>query len=201
MLLFTSLFLQVFIRLELTLSSFLPKANCIDSTAAPEAVFASEVKKMSAENMKPQEQLTLEPYERDHAVVVGIYRWILMHKLFRNFHTNRKHVLHNNVIAGVCSFVFMPGFQLGCLTCWSGLFYNGVVLKVSFFLQTATQAEEVRFITIHVLLSPESTASATRWTHSLQMTKDWYKRTIYLSTRLGRFPFIPDWHRQHLYWE
>lgn len=30
---------------------------------------------MSAENMKPQEQLTLEPYERDHAVVVGIYRY------------------------------------------------------------------------------------------------------------------------------
>lgn len=51
------------------------QANCIDSTAAPEAVFASEVKKMSAENMKPQEQLTLEPYERDHAVVVGIYRY------------------------------------------------------------------------------------------------------------------------------
>ncbi|XP_028327544.1 rRNA 2'-O-methyltransferase fibrillarin [Gouania willdenowi] len=50
------------------------KANCIDSTAAPEAVFASEVKKMGVENMKPQEQLTLEPYERDHAVVVGIYR-------------------------------------------------------------------------------------------------------------------------------
>lgn len=51
-----------------------PQANCIDSTASPEAVFASEVKKMSAENMKPQEQLTLEPYERDHAVVVGVYR-------------------------------------------------------------------------------------------------------------------------------
>lgn len=50
------------------------KANCIDSTAPPEAVFASEVKKMSSENMKPQEQLTLEPYERDHAVVVGVYR-------------------------------------------------------------------------------------------------------------------------------
>ncbi|KAM9431901.1 rRNA 2'-O-methyltransferase fibrillarin [Clarias gariepinus] len=50
------------------------KANCIDSTASPEAVFASEVKKMGAENMKPQEQLTLEPYERDHAVVVGVYR-------------------------------------------------------------------------------------------------------------------------------
>lgn len=31
---------------------------------------------MSAENMKPQEQLTLEPYERDHAVVVGVYRYL-----------------------------------------------------------------------------------------------------------------------------
>ena len=30
--------------------------------------------KMQAEKMKPIEQLTLEPYERDHAVVVGIYR-------------------------------------------------------------------------------------------------------------------------------
>lgn len=29
---------------------------------------------MQQENMKPQEQLTLEPYERDHAVVVGVYR-------------------------------------------------------------------------------------------------------------------------------
>jgi len=50
------------------------KANCIDSTAEPEAVFAGEVKKLQAEKFKPQEQLTLEPYERDHAVVVGIYR-------------------------------------------------------------------------------------------------------------------------------
>lgn len=36
------------------------KANCIDSTASAEAVFASEVKKMQQENMKPQEQLTLD---------------------------------------------------------------------------------------------------------------------------------------------
>lgn len=50
------------------------KANCIDSTAAAEAVFAGEVKKMKAEKMKPVEQITLEPYERDHAVVVGVYR-------------------------------------------------------------------------------------------------------------------------------
>lgn len=50
------------------------KASCIDSTASPEAVFATEVKKMQAEKLKPKEQLTLEPYERDHAVVVGVYR-------------------------------------------------------------------------------------------------------------------------------
>jgi len=50
------------------------KANCIDSTAAPEAVFAREVNKLREERFKPQEQITLEPYERDHAVVVGVYR-------------------------------------------------------------------------------------------------------------------------------
>lgn len=50
------------------------KASCIDSTAPAEAVFAREVAKMKADNLKPQEQLTLEPYERDHAVVVGVYR-------------------------------------------------------------------------------------------------------------------------------
>ncbi|KAF2396280.1 Fibrillarin [Trichodelitschia bisporula] len=50
------------------------KANCIDSTAAPEAVFAREVEKMRAERIKPKEQLTLEPFERDHAMVCGIYQ-------------------------------------------------------------------------------------------------------------------------------
>eukprot|EP00658_Telonema_sp_P-2_P062335 TRINITY_DN509_c0_g1_i4.p1 TRINITY_DN509_c0_g1~~TRINITY_DN509_c0_g1_i4.p1 ORF type:complete len:282 (+),score=60.84 TRINITY_DN509_c0_g1_i4:258-1103(+) len=50
------------------------KANCVDSTAEPAAVFAKEVKKLQAENFKPAEQITLEPYERDHAVVVGTYR-------------------------------------------------------------------------------------------------------------------------------
>uniref|UniRef100_A0A182MXG1 rRNA 2'-O-methyltransferase fibrillarin n=1 Tax=Anopheles dirus TaxID=7168 RepID=A0A182MXG1_9DIPT len=50
------------------------KASCIDSTAVPEAVFAAEVKKLQSEKLKPQEQITLEPYERDHAVVVGVYR-------------------------------------------------------------------------------------------------------------------------------
>lgn len=50
------------------------KANCIDSTVPAEAVFAREVKKLQQEQFKPAEQLTLEPYERDHAVVVGTYR-------------------------------------------------------------------------------------------------------------------------------
>jgi len=53
------------------------QANCIDSTAAAEAVFASEVNKLRAEKIKPREQITLEPFERDHAVVVGQYRWLL----------------------------------------------------------------------------------------------------------------------------
>lgn len=50
------------------------KANCVDSTAEPEAVFAGEVNKLREEQFKPIEQVTLEPYERDHAVVVAEYR-------------------------------------------------------------------------------------------------------------------------------
>lgn len=50
------------------------KANCIDSTVAAEVVFTKEREKLATEGLKPQEQLTLEPYERDHAVVVGTYR-------------------------------------------------------------------------------------------------------------------------------
>jgi rRNA 2'-O-methyltransferase fibrillarin len=50
------------------------KANCIDSTASAEVVFAKEVNKLREDQLKPQEQITLEPYERDHAVVVGTYR-------------------------------------------------------------------------------------------------------------------------------
>lgn len=53
------------------------KANCIDSTAKPEAVFAEEVKKLTSEKIKPLEQITLEPYERDHAVVSGVYRYTM----------------------------------------------------------------------------------------------------------------------------
>ncbi|XP_020958911.1 mediator of RNA polymerase II transcription subunit 36a isoform X2 [Arachis ipaensis] len=50
------------------------QANCIDSTVPAESVFASEVNKLKAEQFKPFEQVTLEPFERDHACVVGGYR-------------------------------------------------------------------------------------------------------------------------------
>lgn len=45
------------------------KANCIDSTAAPEAVFAREVQKMREERIKPQEQLTLGEYKNYNSVL------------------------------------------------------------------------------------------------------------------------------------
>ena len=50
------------------------KANCIDSTSAPAVVFENEIERLREEGLTPKEQLTLEPYERDHAVVVGVYR-------------------------------------------------------------------------------------------------------------------------------
>ena len=53
------------------------KANCIDSTATTEAVVASEIAKLREEKLKPSESLTLEPYERDHTVIVGTYRPIV----------------------------------------------------------------------------------------------------------------------------
>lgn len=49
------------------------KANCIDSTKPAEQVFALEVQKMRQERIKPLEQLTLEPFERDHCIVAGTY--------------------------------------------------------------------------------------------------------------------------------
>lgn len=49
------------------------KANCIDSTKPAEQVFAMEVQKMRKERIKPKEQLTLEPFERDHAMIAAVY--------------------------------------------------------------------------------------------------------------------------------
>lgn len=50
------------------------KANCVDSTAQPEVVYASEVQVLRSLGCKPKEQITLEPYHKDHAVVIGQYR-------------------------------------------------------------------------------------------------------------------------------
>ena len=50
------------------------KANCIDSTNPAAVVFENEINKIREEGLTPQEKLTLEPYERDHAVVVGVYK-------------------------------------------------------------------------------------------------------------------------------
>jgi rRNA 2'-O-methyltransferase fibrillarin len=50
------------------------KANCIDSTAEPAAVFAAQIQELRHNGFKVKEQVTLEPYERDHAVVTGVYR-------------------------------------------------------------------------------------------------------------------------------
>ncbi len=33
-----------------------------------------QVKKLQEQQLKPKEQVTLEPYERDHAMVVGVFR-------------------------------------------------------------------------------------------------------------------------------
>jgi len=50
------------------------KASCIDSTKPSEMVYASEIDKLKEEKFRPVERISLEPYERDHIVVCGMYR-------------------------------------------------------------------------------------------------------------------------------
>lgn len=50
------------------------KASCIDSTASPETVFTAEVAKLKQEGLKPKKYITLDPYQRDHAMILGFYR-------------------------------------------------------------------------------------------------------------------------------
>ena len=53
----------------------LPQADaCRALSHTHRQVFAKEVQKLQGEGFKALEQLTLEPYERDHAVVVAQYR-------------------------------------------------------------------------------------------------------------------------------
>ena len=48
--------------------------HCMSQILYPKFLIVVPTEKLRDENFKPLEQLTLEPYERDHAVVTGIYR-------------------------------------------------------------------------------------------------------------------------------
>lgn len=64
------------------------KANCIDSTAAPEAVFAREVQKMREERIKPLEQLTLGilSYAKSvYSLLTSLHRTIRKRPLHRGW--------------------------------------------------------------------------------------------------------------------
>jgi len=49
------------------------KASCVDSTAPPDEVFRREIEELQKHSFKAIEQVTLEPYERDHAMVSAVY--------------------------------------------------------------------------------------------------------------------------------
>ena len=53
------------------------KANCIDSLAPAEVVFASEVKRLQTEMFKPLEQLTLEVRHTSHALVAQAHTFLM----------------------------------------------------------------------------------------------------------------------------
>lgn len=57
------------------------KASCVDSSVPAEKVFSDEVNWLKKNEFKPVEQVTLEPYEKNHAMLVGIYR---PHKINKN---------------------------------------------------------------------------------------------------------------------
>ncbi|KAH9930671.1 Fibrillarin-domain-containing protein [Fomitopsis serialis] len=62
------------VALNADISSKTAATYCIDSTIPAEKVFASEVQNLKESKLKPLEQVTLEPYERDHAMVTAVYQ-------------------------------------------------------------------------------------------------------------------------------
>ena len=50
------------------------KANCVDSTAKPEDVFDDQIKILKSYKLRAKEKVSLEPFERGHAVVTGLYK-------------------------------------------------------------------------------------------------------------------------------
>ena len=50
------------------------KANCVDSTTKLENVFYEQIKILKSYKLIAKELARLEPYERDHAVITGLYK-------------------------------------------------------------------------------------------------------------------------------
>ena len=50
------------------------KANCVDSVAKPEDVFDNQIQVLKSYKLFAKEKVSLEPYERGHAVVTGLYK-------------------------------------------------------------------------------------------------------------------------------
>ena len=50
------------------------KANCVDSVAKPEDVFDNQIQVLKSYKLVAKEKVSLEPYERGHAVVTGLYK-------------------------------------------------------------------------------------------------------------------------------
>ncbi|XP_077301525.1 uncharacterized protein LOC143922174 [Arctopsyche grandis] len=50
------------------------KASCVDSSVPADKVFSDEVNWLKKNDFKPIEQVTLEPYEKNHAMLVGLFR-------------------------------------------------------------------------------------------------------------------------------
>ena len=50
------------------------KASCIDSTQDPKVVFQSEIEKLKQEGLTPKKFIPLEPYQKDHAMILGYFR-------------------------------------------------------------------------------------------------------------------------------
>ncbi|KAK7817677.1 hypothetical protein U0070_018641 [Myodes glareolus] len=75
---------------------------------------------MQQENMKSQEQLTLETYERDHAVVVGVYRpppkSYIFNKIFRNTKVLSEKVFQKRLDIMSSSTTAFPQFPTALLT-------------------------------------------------------------------------------------
>jgi rRNA 2'-O-methyltransferase fibrillarin len=50
------------------------KANCVDSTLEPNVVFQNQIDVLKTYGLKAKEMVTLEPFERGHAVTTGYFK-------------------------------------------------------------------------------------------------------------------------------